>query len=252
MLLYVVKLLLLLIVMHVSITHSQEISRYSNKDKTISVTGCATLNVVPDLVHITFGVEVNEKTAKKALISNSISMDKVLNSLKDIGIVDTELSTSQFTIYPMYNYYQEQGTGKNIQELTGYTVSNIIIVKTKKLDSVASIIDNAVTAGVNKVDSVHFSSSPTVYMQLKDDLLAAAVLNAKEKATNALAPLDCKIIGVKDMVLSEAPDMHQYKSMRNSRVAYEGMDSSSPATSIFSSNQDISTSVHIVFLIGTA
>ena len=89
------------------------------------------------------------------------------------------------------------------QKLVGYKVSNIVNVKTEKLDSVAAIIDGAVSAGVNRVDSVFFSLSPEVTSKLKDDLLEKAILNAKSKAEIALSPLNYKIIGVKEISLSE-------------------------------------------------
>ncbi|MGI0057359.1 MAG: SIMPL domain-containing protein [Nitrosarchaeum sp.] len=226
---------------------AQEVTPFPSREKVISVTGTATSSVEPDLVNISFGVEIQEKTAKDALASNSELMNKVIVAIKQVGITDSEISTSQFSIYPVYNYYQEKD-GRNIQELIGYKVSNIVNVKTTKLDSVASIIDSAVSAGVNRVDSVFFSLSPDVYSKLKDDLLAQAVLNAKSKAETALTPLNYKIIGVKEMSLSEF-------AMPYPHPMYDGgygmMEKSSAPTPIFSSDQDVTTSANVVFLIGS-
>lgn len=230
------------------IATAQEVTPFPSREKIISVTGSASSNVVPDLVSISFGVEVQEKTAKQALVANSESMNNVVIALGAIGITDSEISTSQFTIYPVYNYYQEKDTGKNIQELIGYSVSNMIIVKTKKLDSVAAVIDGAVSAGVNKVDNVSFSLSPEVYSKLKDDLLTKAVLNAKSKAEMALSPLNYKIIGVKEISLSESSMPYQQPMYA---MAYDGMMGKSAPTPIFSSNQDVSTTANVVFLIGS-
>ena len=226
---------------------AQEVTPFPSREKVISVTGTATSSVEPDLVNISFGVEIQEKTAKDALASNSELMNKVIVAIKQVGITDSEISTSQFSIYPVYNYYQEKD-GRNIQELIGYKVSNIVNVKTTKLDSVASIIDSAVSAGVNRVDSVFFSLSPDVYSKLKDDLLAQAVLNAKSKAETALTPLNYKIIGVKEMSLSEF-------AMPYPQPMYDGgygmMEKSAAPTPIFSSDQDVTTSANVVFLIGS-
>ena len=227
---------------------AQEVTPFPSREKVISVSGTATASVAPDLVNVSFGVEIQEKTAKDALTANSDLMNKVITAIKQVGITDSEISTSQFNIYPVYNYYQEKDTGKNIQELIGYKVSNIVNVKTTKLDSVAAIIDGAVGAGVNRVDSVFFSLSPEVYSKLKDDLLAKAVLNAKSKAEIALTPLNYKIIGVKEMSLSEF-SMPYPQPMYDS---YGGMEKMAAApTPIFSSDQDVSTSANVVFLIGS-
>ena len=118
---------------------AQEVTPFPSREKVISVTGNAISSVEPNLVNISFGVEIQEKTAKDALASNSELMNKVITTIKQVGITDAEIGTSQFNIYPVYNYYQEKDTGKNVQDLIGYKVSNIINIKTEKLDSIAQI-----------------------------------------------------------------------------------------------------------------
>lgn len=228
--------------------NAQEVTPFPSREKVITVTGNANSSVEPDLVNISFGVEIQEKTAKDALAANSELMNKVIAAITQVGITDSEISTSQFNIYPVYDNYQEKETGRYVQELIGYRVSNIINVKTEKLDSVAAIIDSAVSAGVNRVDSVFFSLSPEVYSKLKDDLLEKAILNAKSKAEMALSPLNYKIIGVKEISLSEF-SMPYPTPMYD--MAYGAMEKSSAPTPIFSSDQDVSTSANVVFLIGS-
>lgn len=228
--------------------NAQEVTPFPSREKVISVTGNANSSVEPDLVNISFGVEIQEKTARDALAANSELMNKVIAAIKEVGITDSEISTSQFNIYPVYDNYEDKETGRYTQELVGYRVSNIINVKTEKLDSVAAVIDSAVSAGVNRVDSVFFSLSPEVYSKLKDDLLEKAILNAKSKAEMALSPLNYKIIGVKEISLSEfsIPYPHPMYDM-----AYGAMEKSAAPTPIFSSEQDVSTSANVVFLIGS-
>ncbi|HEY4679678.1 MAG TPA: SIMPL domain-containing protein [Nitrosarchaeum sp.] len=228
--------------------NAQEVTPFPSREKVITVTGNANSSVEPDLVNISFGVEIQEKTARDALAANSELMNKVIAAITQVGITDSEISTSQFNIYPVYDNYQEKETGRYVQELVGYRVSNIINVKTEKLDSVAAIIDSAVSAGVNRVDSVFFSLSTEVYSKLKDELLEKAILNAKSKAEMALSPLNYKIIGVKEISLSEF-SMPYPTPMYD--MAYGAMEKSSAPTPIFSSDQDVSTSANVVFLIGS-
>ena len=227
---------------------AQEVTPFPSREKVISVTGTAISSVDPDLVNISFGVEIQEKTAIDALTSNSELMNKVIDSIKQVGITDSEISTSQFNIYPVYESYQEKETGIYTQKLVGYKVSNIVNVKTKKLDSVAAVIDSAVSAGVNRVDSVFFSLSPEVSSKIKDDLLEKAILNAQSKAEKALSPLHYKIIGVKEISLSEFSMPYP---MPMYDMAYGAMEKSAAPTPIFSSDQDVSTSANVVFLIGS-
>ncbi|PIW35465.1 MAG: hypothetical protein COW26_04295, partial [Nitrosopumilales archaeon CG15_BIG_FIL_POST_REV_8_21_14_020_33_23] len=108
----------------------EEVTPFPSREKVISVTGNAISSVKPNLANISFGVEIQEKTAKDALDANSELMNKVITTIKQVGITDSEISTSQFNIYPVYDRYQDKETGRYTQELIGYRVNNIINVET--------------------------------------------------------------------------------------------------------------------------
>lgn len=226
---------------------AQETTPFPSREKTISVTGIATTSVEPDLLTVRFGTETQEKTAQQALASNSEMMNKVISALVLAGITEDEISTSSLSIYPVYQSYKDEDRYRS--ELVGYKVSNIISVETEKMDLAAAIIDGAVSAGVNRVDSVYFSLSPQVHMMLKDMLLEEAITNAKEKAQTALAPLEHKIIGVKSVSLSEFSVPYPQPMFKGDFAMAESA-MASPPTPVFSSDQDITTSANVVFLIG--
>ncbi len=223
--------------------HHSMMGSFSQTEHTISVTGTAQTNVQPDLLVIEFGVETNGDTAKSALDSNSILLSNSVNALKSMGMSDDDLSTSRFSITPLYDYYQDKDTGRHTSELIGYQVTNILQVKTDKLDSADIILDSVVSSGVNKVNSVHFTISPQSHSTLKDGLIANAIENAKSKAENALLPLNQKIIGVQSITLD---DFSSPSPMMRTAFADESLFGSTP---IFSSESTISTSADVVFLI---
>ncbi len=221
-------------------------TKTSTQEKTISVSGLATSSVKPDQLNISFGVETQEKTAKGALDSNSLLMNNIISAIKKAGITESEIVTSSFNIHPVYESYEDKITGRWTQEIVGYGVSNIVTVQTSKLDSAATIIDNAVNAGVNRVDSVYFSLSSTTQSKLKDDLLEKAIINAKTRAEKALKPLDYQIIGVKHISLDEF--VVPYPTPLYAEMAMDKVSRGS--TPVFSSDQEISTSAQVVFIIG--
>lgn len=227
-----------------------EETAFPSREKTISVTGEATSMAKPDLLVITFGVENQETTAKEALDANSVSMNQIVTAIKSTGIPESQIGTAQFNIYPVYESYEDKETGRWTQKLVGYRVTNTITVKTPSLDAAPAIIDGAVGAGANRVDSVYFTLSPQKQIDLKDNLIKNAVLNAKKKAETALSPLDHQIIGVKAVNLSEygvPPPVPLYKSydMAVAEGAYR------EPTPIFSSDQEIRTTANVIFLIGS-
>lgn len=217
---------------------------YPSRERTILATGSATSSVSPDLVTVQFGVDTQAKTAQGAISSNAQIMDSVISALENAGISKDEISTAGFSISPVYNdTVPDPLTGIHKSVLAGYQTSNTLYVKTTKLTSAGNIIDTAVAAGANRVDSVSFSLSPDKQQSLQDDLLGKAVLNAKSRAQKALDPLSQKIIGVKMVSLSEfnipAPPIY-----------YGAMASADKGTQIFTSNQDVTTTVNVTFLIG--
>ncbi|MEW6043572.1 MAG: SIMPL domain-containing protein [Thermoproteota archaeon] len=223
---------------------------FPSREKTLSVTGTATTSVDPDLVNIQFGVEIQKETAKEAFDANTAQMNAIVDAIKSVGITDDEISTAQLTIYPVYESYQDKITGVYKQRLIGYSVSNIIRVETEKMSLASDIIDGAVAAGANRVDSVYFTLSPQRQMQISDDLLAEAIKNAQLKAEKALAPLNYQIIGVKHVSLSEFGypppiPLSYYKA------AYDGAVAESARAPIFSSEQDVSTTASVIFIIGS-
>ena len=105
--------------------------------------------------------------------------------------------------------------------------------------------------GVNRVDSVYFTLSPQKQIQFEDLLLEDAVKNAKSKAEKALAPLNHKIIGVKAVSLSEfgmPPPMPYVRGGFDMMAESASMKASTP---VFSSDQDITTTASVIFLIGS-
>ena len=223
----------------------------SADERLISVTGIATTSVEPDLLVITFGVENQEPTAKEALDANSQTMNAIIRAIESTRITEDEISTSQFNIYPVYEGYEDPITKRWKQELVGYEVTNTITVETTKLDIAADVIDRAVNAGANRVDNVSFTLSPEMHMELKDQLIEQAILNAKTKAENALAPLDYSITGVKAVSLSEFGSSPLPIPMYE--AAFDGAFAakSSVSTPIFSSDRDVSTTANVVFTIGS-
>ncbi len=215
--------------------------------RTLTVSGSAIAQVAPDLVVVRFGVEIQQKTTHAALSGNAETMQKVIDALHHAGISEDEISTSQFNIQAIYDSQKSPGTGRRTQILAGYRVSNFIHVETYKLDLVATIIDTAVGAGVNRVEAVRFSLSPAVLADLQEGLIEQAVLNARSKAEKALAPLDYVITGIQQMSLSNflfAPP--PYADSRRVEMAM------SAPTQIFASEQDVRSTVNVTFLIGEA
>jgi len=228
--------------------YAQQVPTSPTNERTISVTGTATTSISPDIVTLQFGLDTEAKTAQNAISENAQAMNSIVAAVTSLGITKDEMSTASFSIYPVYNYsIPDQTTGMQKTILTGYKASNTLSVKTTKLSLTGNIIDSAVGAGANRVDDVSFSLSPAKQQSTQNDLLSNAVVDAKSKAGKALEPLGEKIIGVKSVSLSD------FNVPPPRPIYYAGnmaAQSAEKQTPIFSSNQDVTTTAEVIFLIG--
>lgn len=213
--------------------------------KTISVVGAASASVEPDLLVLRLGVESRGETVRDTLDSNSGLVESVVGAVTDAGISEDEISTSRFNIRPVYNSYESDGEWE--QRFAGYRVTNTIMVETGNLDATAAIIDGAVDAGANRVDSVFFALSAERRQEITESLVGEAIDDARAKAANALGPLNHEVIGIDSVYLSGfGPGQDVFRS---ASFAMADHDSAYSSTPIFESDQKITTSVGIIFLI---
>jgi len=215
---------------------------------TLYATGTAIKKVSPNKVSITLGVETQELTAKDAAAKNAEMMNAIINKLKALGLSTDEISTSYFNIYPVYEYppviYEKDIPRPQSPVLVGYRVTNTITITTDAGEDVGAIIDGAVDAGANQVQGVSFFVSEEVQGQMNKQLIEQAVLDAKAKAESALSPLNMQIVGVKNINLNDV----YFPVYSYDKVALEGGAAPTP---ILPSQQQVSASVSVTFIIGS-
>jgi uncharacterized protein YggE len=145
----------------------------------ITVTGVGTISVVPDAVRFSATVSTIRSTNAAALSTVSKSAAAVRVALKDAGIGTRDIRSESISVYPEYNWTQETGT-----KITGYRASQLFDVLVRKSSIAGMIIETVVTAGGDNIQlggvmpMILNSATPT------EDARAAAVANAKSKASS--------------------------------------------------------------------
>ncbi|MBZ4665872.1 SIMPL domain-containing protein [Mahella sp.] len=144
-------------------------------DKSIlTAAGEGKVMVKPDRATINMGVQTEDKDAKTAQTQNAQKMDAVMKKLKTLGISDDDIKTSQYNVFPQYDYNDDKST------LRGYQVINMVNVIVKDTAKLGDIIDQAAQAGANQMDSVAFTISEQD--KYYNEAIAKAIEQAKEKA----------------------------------------------------------------------
>jgi uncharacterized protein YggE len=128
--------------------------------------------------------------------------------------------------------------------IVGYKASNNLNVVTDVQNdggqNVGKIIDTAVGAGATNVSGAYFFISPDRQEKIRDDLIAEAIGNAKNRAQLAADAVNMEISGVQSINLNDVYFPIYYKGVADSA-------SQSVPTPIIPGEQEVSMSVTVTF-----
>lgn len=119
---------------------------------TISVTGVGKVTAAPDRVSFTAGVETSAPTVDDAVAQNNRRTAALLSALKAAGATEKDLRTSNFSVFPQYEYIENRRP-----RVVGFQVVNSVTVTRPKPEEAGRLLTAAVNAGANQVSGLTFS-----------------------------------------------------------------------------------------------
>ncbi len=160
---------------------------------TLSVSAQGQIEIDPDRAVVRVGVVKEAKDARTAMSQINERLDKARKLIKALNIRGTQLTTSNISIYPIYDNSRETRPRRQIGETTiiGYRASNTLSVRIDDITRTGEVIDEAVKAGVNQMQGVSFTSRDPFEAQTR--ALAHATLRAKMKANIMAGAMGAKI-----------------------------------------------------------
>ena len=152
--------------------------------RTLSVSGSGQAFLAPDIAYIYIGIHTEKLTAAEAVAENNSQTEKLIQAIRDFGIDAKDIRTTNFSIWPMDKF--DPGSGQPTGEKT-YAVDNTVFVTIRKLDTLGDLLDTAVQAGANTVNSVQFdvANKDEALKQARVDAMKNAEAQAKELADAA-------------------------------------------------------------------
>lgn len=148
--------------------------------KTMTLTGQGQVTAVPDIAIIHLGVQTTGENLPNIQSENARTTQSIIQALQRMGV--NNIKTFQYTIDKIYDYEN----GRQIDR--GFSVRNILEIRTSNLDMVGNIIDNAVNLGANVVDLISFDVSNREYYY--QQALNLAVRNAIQKSKSIATSLN--------------------------------------------------------------
>jgi uncharacterized protein len=144
-----------------------------DSNRSIQISGLATVKVIPDLVTIQLGVTSNAATPQAVYDQNTAAMKKTVAAIRTLGVAEKDISTDYYIIQPIYQKYDSL-------DIKGYRINNTIVVNLKDVSKVSQVLTAALSAGANEVVDVQFKTSQL--RQHRDKARELAMQAAQEKA----------------------------------------------------------------------
>lgn len=169
------------------------VSSANSERNVISVNSSETITVVPDIAEIVYAVRTEAKDAASCQQKNTEDVAKVIELLKGLGVEETSIQTSDYYMYPIYNY------SGNTQRITGYEASTSLTVSKLPIDSLDTILAQSVQTGINNIQSITYMSSK--YDEGYSNALKLAMESARAKAEALAEAGGCSlgsVVGVRE------------------------------------------------------
>ncbi|MCA9858800.1 MAG: SIMPL domain-containing protein [Thermomicrobiales bacterium] len=119
---------------------------------TVSVQGSGIVTTSPDTASVQLGVTITAETLADAQEQASAQMQEIIAAVKNAGVEDKDIQTSNYYVSVMQNY----DSNGNPSEVVSFQVQNQVNVIIRDVDNVGAVLDDAVAAGANTVYGVNF------------------------------------------------------------------------------------------------
>lgn len=168
------------------LNHSWNLFGSSSK-QLFTVDGTSSLSQKPDQAEVSFTVSKTATALLDAQNQANTLTNKIVADLEKIGIPEKDIKTSNYSSNPNYDngnvrtlqMMPPQGNG---QTITGYTVSENVVVTLTDIAKANSVIDVATKDGAQNIYGPNLTFSQSTQQQLIQKARIAAIQDAKQKA----------------------------------------------------------------------
>ena len=215
---------------------------------TIAVSGEGKVQAVPNIGEFSFTVTAEAKTATEAQQKSADSINSIMAYLKDQGVAEKDIKTQNYNLSPKYSYKQQVCPANSYcppgdRVLDGYTASESIIVKVRKLDQASTLITGIGQKGATNISGLSFTvDDPTA---LQAQARTKAIADAKQKATELAQELGMTLGKVKNFSENNSLPYPVMYSTAKSEVAGLGGGGTTPDLPV--GQNEIKSNVNITY-----
>lgn len=147
-------------------------------ENTIQVNSSETVKIIPDMAEVVYAVRSEHTEAAACQTNNNEAVFQVITLLKQLGVAETSIQTSDYYMHPIYSYRN------NTTKVVGYEATTTLTVSDLPIDGLGDVLTGSVLTGINTIQSITYQASK--YDECYQTALTNAISSAYEKA-NAMA-----------------------------------------------------------------
>ncbi|NOT02947.1 MAG: SIMPL domain-containing protein [Phycisphaerales bacterium] len=159
---------------------AQEAPLYDDRPKIIA-NGEAVVQVRPDKIIVSLGIETWDKDIMVAKQKNNDIISKARAAIKDCGVAAKDIQTDYLSIEPRYKEDYEK------RDFLGHFVRNTLVITLTDAANLEELVTRSLEAGVNYIHGIEFQT--TEFKKYREEAREMALKAAKEKADKMAAVL---------------------------------------------------------------
>ncbi len=184
-------------------------------EHTLTISGEGKISAKPDVAIVEMSVISQNENVELAQSENDQKMQRVVNFLKESGIDEKDIKTTQYNLQPEYDYSWCRTTEYPVYcppKLVDYMLTQSLQVKIRDLSRVGKIIGNLSEIGVNQISDISFviDNDAEIKSAARQKAIAEAKQKAQEMANAANIELG-KIIDISESVSGLTPQRMVYQ-----------------------------------------
>ena len=206
----------------------------------IVVTGEGTVRAKPDVAKVQLGVETRNADLGEAQSENADRMDRIMKAVRGLGVEEKDIQTVRYNMYPEMTY--QEGKAPRV---TGYVVTNVVVISVHDIEKTGDVLDKAVAAGSNISEGISFTIDDPA--ALREQAREKAMADAEAKAKQ-LAELGGVSLG-RPVSISESLGGYPPQPMMLDRAVAAEAAGEMPQTPISAGEMEISITVNVSYSI---
>jgi len=155
----------------------------------ITVQGTAQISAEPDMVTVTANASVTAGSVGAAQDEMGVIVETATGKLLELGVLDEDMVTSNYSYHPRYNY--------DTNTLTGYEANHTLSITCRDVEMLDSVIGALTDSGFTNIYSVDYDVSAR--SELYQQALDMAIARAEEKALRMAQTGGMVITGIQSM-----------------------------------------------------